>query len=53
MKDYCIWIVSLPDFVHSHAFDEVALSLHCAFKTLGYEVPIVRTTSEITKHPKV
>ena len=53
MKDYCIWIVSPNGYLHSHAFDEFALSLRCAFQKLGYEVPIIRDTNAITNHPIV
>ena len=41
MKEYCIWIVSPPGYIHSHAFDEVALGLSCAFLKLGCSVSIV------------
>lgn len=42
MKNYRIWIVSPSRYIHSHAFDEIALSLNCAFRELGHDVPIVR-----------
>lgn len=38
MKNYCIWVVSPPGYVHSHTFDELALGLSCAFRELGYNV---------------
>jgi hypothetical protein len=39
---YCIWIVTPQNYTHSHAFDEVALSLQGAFEELGGSAPIVR-----------
>lgn len=39
---HCIWIVTPQDYIHSHAFDEVALGLHGAFEELGGSAPIVR-----------
>lgn len=53
MKEYCIWIVSPPGYIHSCAFDEVALSLSHAFRELGYDVPIVRDIGDITDCPIV
>ncbi len=46
-ETYSIWIVSSPDFVWSHIFDEVAIGLQSAFKTLGYDAPIVREQEKI------
>lgn len=40
---YSIWIVSPPGYVHSHCFDEVALSLRDGFAELGIAAPIVAT----------
>jgi len=51
MKDYCIWVVSPPGYVHSKAFDELALSLNCAFRALGFQVPIVHNYENIKKCP--
>ncbi len=51
MKDYCIWVVSPPGYVHSRAFNELALGLNCAFRALGYEAPIVRSLEQITEYP--
>ena len=38
--DYYIWQVKLPNYIHGHAFDEVAIALSEAFKELGYDAPI-------------
>ncbi len=46
--DYSIWIVSPPGYLHSHAFDEIALSLKNGFAELGFKVPIVRDAQEIS-----
>ena len=51
MKDYCIWVVSPPGYVHSQAFDEVALCLSCAFRALGFHAPIVHNFEKITNYP--
>jgi len=40
---FCIWIVSPPNYPHSRAFDEVALGLRSGFARLGMDVPIVRS----------
>jgi hypothetical protein len=37
-----IWIVSPHNYPHGHAFDEIALALSAAFRTLGREIKIVR-----------
>jgi hypothetical protein len=52
-NQYCIYIVSPDNYVHSHAFDEHALSLHYAFHDLGYIAPIVRQPWEISGTPIV
>lgn len=39
-QSFSIWIVSPSGYLHSRCFEEVALALHCAFKTLGYDAPI-------------
>jgi hypothetical protein len=44
---FCIWIVSPPDYLHSHAFDEVASALQASFAELGMVAPIVRDQAEI------
>jgi hypothetical protein len=49
----CIYIVSPENYIHSHAFDEHALSLHHAFRELGYTVPIIRNSREISGTPIV
>ena len=51
MKNYCIWVVSPPGYVHSQAFSELALSLNCAFRASGFQVPIVTNFEKITNHP--
>jgi hypothetical protein len=51
MKDYCIWVVSPPGYVHSHTFNELALGLNCAFHTLGINAPIVYNFEKITAYP--
>ncbi len=45
---YCIWVVSPPGFVHSQAFDEVAIALKSGFSKLGFHVPVVRDVKNIT-----
>lgn len=42
-----VWIVSPPHYVHSHAFDEVALSLCAAFRALGQETYVVRYPAQL------
>lgn len=44
---YTLWIVSPPDLVWSHVFDEVALAFQSAFRTLGHNVPIVTDSRQI------
>src|SRR5688572_2774462 len=44
---YTLWIVSPPDLIWSHVFDEVALGLQSAFKGLGYNVSIVTDPRQI------
>ncbi len=53
MRDHCIWIVSPPGYAHSQTFDELGLGLSCAFRTLGYSVPIVRNMADLTDDPIV
>ena len=50
---YSLYIVSPDQCLHSHAFDEIALCLHYAFRQLGYIVPIVRQAHEIVGRPIV
>jgi hypothetical protein len=45
MSRYSIWIVSPPGYIHSQAFDEVAMGLNAAFAALGVEAGIVREPS--------
>src|SRR4029078_839635 len=40
-RQFSIWIVSPPGYPHSRCFEEVALALQAAFKTLGFDAPIV------------
>src|SRR3972149_9153959 len=51
MKNYCIWIVTPPGYAHSRAFDEVALGLSSAFRSLGYHAPIIHEFEHITNYP--
>ncbi|MDE3059588.1 MAG: hypothetical protein KGJ06_01085, partial [Pseudomonadota bacterium] len=44
---YTIWVLSSPDFIWSRVFDEVAVGLQSAFRTLGYDVPVVRDAADI------
>lgn len=44
---HCIWIVTPPGYVHSHAFDEVAGALSGAFAELGGSAPVVRDLNEL------
>jgi len=50
---FCIYIASPEGYRHSHAFDEQALSLHYAFRRLGYLAPIVRDTWGLSGEPIV
>jgi hypothetical protein len=47
MSRYSIWVVSPPNYIHSQAFDEVALGFNAAFRTLGLECEIVREPSRL------
>src|SRR5262245_41641067 len=42
---HCIWIVSPHGYVHSRAFEDVALGLHHAFAELGGNAPLVTEPS--------
>jgi hypothetical protein len=44
---YTIWVVSPAGYSHSQAFDEVAIALRAAFRTLGYAASIVRNPDEL------
>jgi len=46
MPRYAIWIVTVPGYSHSQAFDELALALSAAFGRLGIDAPVVRDTSQ-------
>ena len=43
---YYIWVVSPPGYVHSRAFDEIAIGLKSGILRLGFEAPIVRNVKE-------
>ena len=45
---YYIWVVSPPGYVHSQAFDEIAIGLKSGIFKLGFEVPIVRNLKDIS-----
>ncbi len=45
-KDYCIWIVTPPGYIHSRCFEEIALGLREAFSELGYDAPIVTDAAD-------
>src|SRR5262245_26258809 len=47
MSRYSIWIVSPPNYLHSHAFDEVAIGLQAAFCALGLEAELVRDSAHL------
>src|SRR5689334_15961752 len=47
MTRYSIWIVSPPNYIHSHAFDEVAIALDAAFRALGRDAEVVREPSRL------
>ncbi len=44
---FCIWIVSPPDYPHSGVFDEVALGLRSGFARLDMDVPIIRAAENL------
>jgi len=46
-KQFTLWVVSPPDMIWSHVFDEVAVGLQSAFADLGYDVRIVTNPKEI------
>ena len=43
---YYIWVVSPPGYVHSRAFDEIAIGLKSGILRLGFEAPIVKNVKE-------
>lgn len=47
MSRYSIWIVSPPNYLHSHAFDEVAIGLHAAFRALGLDAEVVHDSTRL------
>lgn len=44
MAKYSIWIVSPPNYPHSRAFEEIALSLNYALQELGHQSKIVTSS---------
>lgn len=44
---YCIWVVSPPGYIHSQAFDEIAISLKSAFLKLGLKSTVVNDAKNI------
>jgi len=46
-NEFSIWQVQIPGYVHSHAFDEVALGLQAGFDRLGISAPIVSEMEDI------
>ncbi len=50
---YSIWIVSPEGIPFSQCFEEVAVALQQAFKTLGYDAPIVTDPAKIMGMPVV
>lgn len=45
--NYSIYIVTLPGYLHSRAFEEIAIGLQSGFAELGEVVPIVHDPREI------
>ena len=45
--NYCIWIVTPPDYPHSAAFHEVAIGLQGGFRELGLQAPIITDRKRI------
>lgn len=45
--EFSIWQVQIPGYVHSHAFDEVALGLCAGFRRLGVSAPVVHRMEEM------
>ena len=52
-NDYTVWIVSPPELIWSHVFDELAIGLQSAFRSLGYGVEIVTDPKAIEGVPIV
>lgn len=50
-NQYHIWVVSPPNYNHTHAFDEIVLSLESGFKSLGFNCPIHRGTQPLHTTP--
>ena len=46
-RQFCIWIVTPPNYLHSRCFEEVALSLREAFAALGHDAPIVTDAVDV------
>jgi hypothetical protein len=45
---FSIWIVTPDSYTFSRCFEEVAFSLQCAFRELGFKVPVVTRPEETT-----
>jgi hypothetical protein len=46
-RDFTIWIVTPRGYTHSRCFEEVALSLHEAFRALGRNAPVVTDPAQL------
>ncbi|KPJ62091.1 MAG: hypothetical protein AMJ42_00165 [Deltaproteobacteria bacterium DG_8] len=44
---YCVWVVSPSGYVHSRAFDEIAIGLNSGISKLGFEASIFRNVKDI------
>lgn len=44
---YYIWVVTPPGYIHSRAFDEIAIGLKSGIFKLGFEAPVVRNVKDI------
>jgi hypothetical protein len=49
----CIWVVTPPGYIHSRAFDELALGLKRALADLSISVPIVYSPEKVTGRPLI
>jgi hypothetical protein len=47
---YSIWVVSPPGYLHSRAFDEIAIGLSSGFARLGFKAPVIRNVKDIAGH---
>lgn len=46
-RDFSVWIVSPPGYLHSRCFEEVALALSAAFAELGFDAPVVTDPAQL------